>query len=78
MSVRILHQILYLYLPTFMISQLGFTGGRVAGWFGDALKSNFAMDDIHCEGDEEHIQDCSYRSVDNCNIAESAGVRCHY
>ena len=63
----------------FIISQLGFAGGRATpDNFGDVYTSDFAMDDIHCEGDEEHLQDCSYSSVDNCNIGEGAGVICHY
>ena len=61
-----------------MFSQLGFAGGRAEGRFGDALTSNFAMDDVRCEGDEEHLQDCSYESVDDCGIGESASVRCYY
>ena len=66
-------------LNTFIIRQLGFAGGRATvASFGDVYTSNFAMDDVHCEGDEEHLQDCSYRSVDDCNISEGAGVICHY
>ena len=61
-----------------IIRQLGFAGGRASPTnFGDVYTSNFAMDDVRCEGDEEHLQDCSYRSVDDCNISEGAGVICH-
>ena len=41
--------------------------------------SNFAMDDIRCSlGDEEHLQDCDYDSVDDCSAGEGAGVICSY
>lgn len=63
-----------------IISQLGFAWGEATfrSQFGDVFTSNFAMDDIHCDGDEEHLQDCDYDSVDDCNIGEGAGVICHY
>lgn len=59
--------------------QLGFAQGNATteSLFGVVYTSNFAMDDIHCEGDEEHLQDCSYDSVDDCNIWEGAGVICY-
>ena len=37
------------------------------------------MDDVSCNGEEEHLQDCEYDSVDNCYFRdEGAGVICHY
>ena len=62
-----------------MISQLGFAGGRatINSHFGPAPTSNFAMDNVQCKGDEEHLQDCSYDGVDDCSIQEAAGVICH-
>ena len=64
----------------FFISQLGFDWGEetIESQFGDVFTSNFAMDDIRCNGDEEHLQDCEYDSVDNCGPGEGAGVICHY
>ena len=61
-----------------MISQLGFAGGRAEGRYGDAYTSNFAMDDVRCDGDEEHLQDCSYDSVDDCTVGEPATASCYY
>ena len=63
-----------------VISQLGFAWGEATreSYFGDVFTSNFAMDDIRCVGDEEHLQDCEYDSVDNCSPDEGAGVICHY
>ena len=65
-------------LIIFMISQLGFAGGRAEGRYGDAYTSNFAMDDVRCDGDEEHLQDCSYDSVDDCTVGEPATASCYY
>ena len=66
------------YLSTFIFSQLGFAGGKAtsASVFG-YVSSNFAMDDVSCKGDEEHLQDCSYETYEDCRVNEGAGVICH-
>ena len=63
-----------------LISQLGFDWGEETtdSHFGQVFTGNFAMDDVSCNGDEEHLQDCEYDSVDNCGLGEGAGVICHY
>jgi len=60
--------------------QLGFDWGlpTTDSHFGDVFTSNFAMDDIRCCGDEEHLQDCDYDGVDDCSSGEGAGVICYY
>ena len=58
--------------------QLGFDGlARITheSQFG-RVDSTFAMDDVHCTGDETTIQECEYDPYDNCSPAEGAGVIC--
>jgi Ca2+-binding EF-hand superfamily protein len=58
--------------------QLGFFGiERVtsSSYFG-SVSSNFAMDDVQCDGSEARLQDCRYNANDNCGGGEGAGVIC--
>ena len=59
--------------------QLGFDDGVAISYskFG-YVEPNFVMDDVHCKGDEEKIQDCSYTKNHNCGASEAAGVECTY
>ena len=36
----------------------------------------FAMDDVHCQGNETRIEDCSFSPTDDCGADEGAGVVC--
>eukprot|EP00092_Neocalanus_flemingeri_P030752 GFUD01033395.1.p1 GENE.GFUD01033395.1~~GFUD01033395.1.p1 ORF type:complete len:725 (+),score=108.76 GFUD01033395.1:33-2207(+) len=36
----------------------------------------FIFDDVNCDGSEETLFDCSYKSIDNCESTEGAGVIC--
>ena len=67
-------------ISQFFISQLGFDWGQATrdSQFGQVFTSNFAMDEVNCNGDEDHLQDCEYESVDDCGLGEGAGVICHY
>ena len=58
--------------------QLGFDDGVAISYskFG-YVEPNFVMDDVHCKGDEEKIQDCSYTKNHNCGATEAAGVECN-
>ena len=58
--------------------QLGYTRGDAytASRWG-SVSSNFAMDDVVCNGNELYIQDCGYNLSDNCGSDEGAGVRCY-
>ena len=79
MSVKVLYPSINKF-PTFYYSQLGFDWGQATrdSHFGQVFTSNFAMDEVNCNGDEDHLQDCEYDSVDNCGPGEGAGVICHY
>ena len=41
-----------------------------------ALEPTFIMDDVACNGDEDHIYDCPHSNRHNCGGHEVAGVRC--
>merc|ERR1712226_1063993 len=43
-----------------------------------AVPDTFAMDSVSCSGDEQHLQDCSYETTDDCGTYEGAGVACIY
>ena len=58
--------------------QLGFDGGFVTSdYFGD-VPSKFSMDNVDCDGVEQHIQDCTYtdENGENCSSSEGAAVYC--
>ena len=58
--------------------QLGYYGlDRVTtrSRFGQ-VSSNFAMDDVHCSGDEKRLEDCPYNPSSTCLASEGAGVVC--
>jgi len=57
--------------------QLGFNYGtsKSGSYFGD-VPSDFAMDEVGCVGNEATLQDCSYRTSDDCGRSEGAGVIC--
>merc|ERR1712013_921014 len=57
--------------------QLGFTDGTATtnSYFG-SVPSHFAMDSVHCTGDEGILQDCSNSTTDDCDGNEGAGVKC--
>merc|ERR1719348_2978139 len=59
-------------------NQLGFNGGTATrgSTFGD-VPTDFAMDNVACQGSEETIQECDYNMIDDCNIGEGAGVYCY-
>ena len=46
----------------------GSTYGRVSDYFG--------ADNVHCNGTENHLAECSYYSEDDCKGSEGAGVVC--
>lgn len=56
--------------------QLGFNTGTAAYHFGN-VPEVMAMDDVQCTGSEETLQQCTYRTYDNCAGSEGAGVECH-
>ena len=59
-------------------NELGFLGAREDthnSRFG-SVNSNFAMDGISCEEDDETLLDCNYDTSDDCGSSEGAGVVC--
>ena len=63
----------------FLCRQLGFDWGHptLNSYFG-SVPPDFAMDDVDCVGQEQHVQECSYTEYDNCYSDQGAGVICHY
>merc|ERR1719348_1751584 len=57
--------------------QLGFADGTYTtnSHFG-LVSSTYAMDSVRCGGTEEHLQDCTYSTTDDCSNGEGAGVYC--
>ena len=41
-----------------------------------SVSSSFSMDDVKCGGDEASLEDCYYKSYDDCGGSEGAGVVC--
>ena len=41
-----------------------------------SVPTNFVMDDVHCIGTEETLEDCNYSPTHNCGRHEGAGVIC--
>ena len=56
---------------------LGFVGGAptVQSYFG-AVRTNFGMDNVLCDGTEADIVDCPHDTSHNCGQDEGAGVKC--
>ena len=42
-----------------------------------AVKTDFIMDDVNCDGSEGHLFDCDYLPTHNCGAHEGAGVVCY-
>ena len=40
------------------------------------MPTNYALDDVTCDGTEESLFDCGYKKKDNCGRGEGAGVIC--
>jgi len=58
--------------------QLGYSyGDTYANSHWGSVPEVFAMDDVGCNGNEMYLQDCSYRTSDNCAGSEGAGVHCY-
>jgi len=57
--------------------QLGYLGGYILtnSFFGP-VSSDFAMDDVNCNGTEEYIWRCPHETEDNCAGSEGMGVFC--
>ena len=57
--------------------QLGFNNGtRYTSSHWGNVPSDFAMDEVACTGSEATIQQCGYRTSDDCGSPEGAGVSC--
>ena len=58
-------------------NQLGYPYGtfECRSHWGD-VPGTFSMDEVYCNGHESHLQDCQYRTIDNCYSHEGAGVWC--
>jgi len=56
--------------------QLGFQDGVHTRNSEFGQFREYAMDDVDCEGTENRIQDCTYRTRHNCGPGEVAGVYC--
>jgi len=63
---------------TVVCRQLGFPGvdrATIESEFG-SVSSTFAMDNVRCQGNETSLEECSYKSGDDCDGQEAAGVVC--
>ena len=40
------------------------------------VSENFGADDVACNGNENHLAECSYSAQDDCGGGEGAGVVC--
>lgn len=43
--------------------------------YGNAV-GNFALDNVHCDGNEKRLEDCQANEDDDCKVSEVAGVYC--
>merc|ERR1719319_449774 len=52
---------------------------RTSSYYGRPTTSVFSMDDIDCNGNEQHIKDCPHKDdrTENCHSGEVAGVVCY-
>ena len=58
--------------------QLGYARGDAyqdSHW--GSVPSDFAMDEVTCRGDEKYLQECTYRTSEDCSNSEGAGVWCY-
>ena len=46
-----------------------------SAYFGEGTGS-IVMNDVHCNGTERYITNCTHNTEHNCNPNEVAGVRC--
>jgi len=62
---------------TVVCRMLGFASGThtIRSRFG-SVPTNYALDDVTCDGTEESLFDCGYKKKDNCGRGEGAGVIC--
>lgn len=59
--------------------ELGFNGGAATYfWYSyfAPISSNFSLDYVSCNGDENSILDCQHSENTTCNSYEGAGVQC--
>jgi len=59
--------------------QIGCLAGArtTESYFGDVMNI-FAMDNVACNGDEDHLQECLYDISEDCSYNEAAGVKCSF
>ena len=58
--------------------QLGYArGDAYKGSRWGSVPSDFAMDEVTCRGDEKYLQECTYRTSEDCSNSEGAGVWCY-
>jgi hypothetical protein len=57
--------------------QLGYTYGHptCCSEYG-SVPGDFAMDNMHCTGQESSLQECFYHENGNCETSQGAGVQC--
>ena len=57
--------------------QLGFSSGtRYHNSHWGSVPADFAMDNVKCNGNENSLQECTYKTTDDCKASEGAGVSC--
>ena len=57
--------------------QLGFSSGTPywKSHWGN-VPTDFVMDNVKCNGNENSLQECTYATKENCGAREGAGVSC--
>ena len=46
------------------------------GSFFGSVEGSYAMDGVHCTGDENDIHECLHFSDHSCEVNKAAGVKC--